>query len=160
MTDTARIIAEASMVCHQSGYHDLGQGLDEVVAPALRARLSQAGAGGGVVVVKPLVWTERTSLHHVAETPFGSYSAYVDGGWSGPASTGNAGGGFHEGRSAAQADYQALILSALATPPATPVQPTASDQTRFDAAIAAYWAAEGTTIDGIRAAIVSWEQSR
>lgn len=30
-----RIIAEASMVCHQAGYHDLGKALDEIVAPAL-----------------------------------------------------------------------------------------------------------------------------
>jgi hypothetical protein len=30
-----RVIAEASMVCHQAGYHDLGDALDEKVAPHL-----------------------------------------------------------------------------------------------------------------------------
>ncbi|WP_377838666.1 hypothetical protein [Bosea sp. UC22_33] len=48
-----RLIAEAAMVCHQAGYHDLGQGLDEVVAPILAEKeaLEQAILRGNEMLI-------------------------------------------------------------------------------------------------------------
>jgi hypothetical protein len=87
---------------------------------ALSSKVKQAGEPGAVAV-KPLVWFERNPLLWHADTPFGPYSAYIDGTWAGPWCNGNDDtGSFDTAKAAAQADYETRIRSSLL--PAAPLK--------------------------------------
>lgn len=57
VAELRRVIAEASMVCHQAGYHDLGEGLDEKVAPTLD-RLDKLSAEVAAKDAALALWSE------------------------------------------------------------------------------------------------------
>lgn len=80
------------------------------------------------VRVKPLEWREVNPDCHLAATPFGSIRVYRDGTWYGQWSTegDEQSADFGAAKAAAQADYEARILSALASE-ATPAPTSGSE---------------------------------
>lgn len=91
---------------------------------SLRARLSQAGAGG--VVVKPLEWRHVDVEWFEAHTPLGMYEV-SDVGWSFEPSLKrrySESPSADEAKAAAQVDYEARILAALAPSPSAGVKCT------------------------------------